>query len=144
MTPSSACEKLIQGYEQCRLKAYMPTPDDVWTCGWGSTGPDVVKGTVWTQAQADARFAADLAKFAKGVANGIGSAPTTEGQFGAMCSLAYNIGLSAFLNSTVLRKHIAGDYPAAAAAFAMWVKQKGKVLNGLVKRRTDEARMYRQ
>ena len=51
---------LIKSYEQCRLTAYLPTPNDVPTIGWGATGPDIVLGMTWTQAQCDARFTTDL------------------------------------------------------------------------------------
>lgn len=143
MTPSIKCADFIKGFEQCRLKAYMPTPQDKPTIGWGSTGPDIKLGMTWTQKQADDRFAADLAYFGGKVINAIGGAATTQAQYDAMVSLAYNIGIVAFAGSTVLRKHKAGDHVGAAAAFAMWVKQAGRVLNGLVKRRAAEAAMYR-
>lgn len=143
MTPSAACADFIRGFEACRLKAYLPTPQDVPTIGWGSTGHDVRLGTSWTQAQADARFAADLAHFGARVAALLGAAPASQAQFDAMVSLAYNIGLAAFAKSTVLRRHLAGEHDRAAAAFALWNRQKGKVLNGLTRRRTAEARMYR-
>lgn len=141
--PSRACESFIKGYEKCRLTAYMPTPDDVPTIGWGSTGPDIKLGMKWTQEQADKRFSCDLADFAKDVDAAIGSIPTTQGQFDAMVSLAYNIGKRGFRGSTVLRKHILGDHDGAMAAFAMWNKQAGKVLNGLTRRRAGEAAIYR-
>lgn len=143
MTPSKTCEEFIKSYEQCRLKAYMPTPNDVPTIGWGSTGPDVKLGMTWTQEQADKRFARDLADFAAGVARRVDPAKTTQKQFDAMTSLAYNIGLAGFGKSTVLRRHNAGDFAGAADAFGMWVKQAGKTLNGLVRRRVAEAAMYR-
>lgn len=148
LTPSPACAAFIKGFEQCRLTAYLPTPDDVPTIGWGTT-KGVRMGMVWTQAQADAAFAADLAEFGAKVAGMLGTAPTTQGQYDAMVSLAYNIGMGdpvrnipGFLTSTVLRKHKAGDYVGAADAFAMWNKQAGKVLNGLTKRRAAERAMY--
>lgn len=143
MTPSKACAELIKSFEQCRLKAYLPTPNDVPTIGWGSTGPDIRMGMTWTQEQADSRFASDLANFADKVSQALAGATTTQGQFDGMVSLAYNIGTTAFANSTLLRKHKAKDYDGAAAQFAVWVRQSGKVLNGLVKRRTAEARLYR-
>lgn len=143
MTPSAACADLIKSFEACRLKAYMPTPNDVPTIGWGSTGPEIRMGLTWTQEQADARFAADLDHFGARVSVELGSVPTTQAQFDAMTSLAYNIGIGAFEKSTVLREHKAGNFDAAASAFSLWTKQAGKVLNGLVRRRTAEARMYR-
>lgn len=143
MTPSTKAADFIKSFEACRLKAYMPTPNDVPTIGWGSTGPDIRMGMSWTQAQADARFAVDLVRFGAKVAADIGAAQTTQSQFDAMTSLAYNIGDAAFERSTLLKRHLSHDYDGAAAQFAVWNKQAGKVLNGLVKRRTAEARMYR-
>ena len=99
--------------------------------------------TVWTQEQCDRRFEMHLAQFEEGVRDGIGKAPTTQAQFDAMVCLAYNIGVNAFQRSTVLRRHNAGDYAGAAAAFAMWNKGGGKVLKGLVRRRAAEAALYR-
>lgn len=59
-----------------------------------------------------------------------------------MVSLAFNIGTSAFATSTLLKKHLAGDYAGAAAQFARWNKAGGKVLAGLTKRRAAEAALY--
>lgn len=133
---------LIKSFEKCRLQAYMPTPKDRPTIGWGSTGPDIKMGMTWTQAQADQRFAADLNKFERGVLLVIGATPTTQNQFDAMVSLAYNIGEDGFAKSSVARYHRAGDKKRAAASFALWNKQAGKVLGGLVRRRAEEAKLY--
>lgn len=132
----------IKNYEKCRLKAYMPTPDDVPTIGWGSTGKDIKLGMVWTQEQCDARFAADLAKFEAGVAKALRDAPTKQCEFDALVSLAYNAGLANITRSTLVRLHVDGDHKRAADQFLRWVYQKGKVLNGLVKRRAIERQMY--
>ena len=52
MTTSPAGIALIKSFEQCRLVAYRPTPNDVPTIGWGHT--DGVKmGDTCTQEQAD-------------------------------------------------------------------------------------------
>lgn len=145
MTPSAKITTFIKGFEGLRLKAYMPTPNDVPTIGYGSTGPDIKMGMTWTQAQADARFAADLAKFSGKVAALLGTAPTTQSQFDAMVSFAYNVGYGdgGLKTSTLLRMHKEGDYAGAALQFARWNKQAGKVLNGLTTRRAAEAAIYR-
>lgn len=142
MTPSIRCADFIKGFETCRLTAYMPTPKDRPTIGWGSTGPDIQMGMTWTQAQADERFARDLARFGADVLAAIGGSRTTQDQYDAMVSLAYNIGEANFQASTVLRDHKSGDLSGAAKAFGMWVKQAGQTLNGLVRRRAAEAHMY--
>jgi lysozyme len=136
---------LIHSFEQCRLEAY-PDPGSrdgtPWTIGWGSTGPGIKKGVRWTQAQADARFAEDIARFSAKVAALLGDAPTNQNQFDALVSLAYNIGVGALQKSTVLRKHKAGDYAGAARAFLMWNKNDGKVMRGLTRRRLAESDLY--
>ena len=151
MTPSLACENLIKSFEKCRFVAYKPTPNDVWTCGWGSTGRDIGPTTVWTKQQADDRFRRDLAMFAAGVDHELRGAATTQNQFDALTSFAYNVGLDddhdgkaeGLGDSTLLKQHIAGHYWAAANEFAKWNKQKGVVLPGLTTRRAAEAKMYR-
>ncbi len=130
-------------FEGVRLKAYL-CPAGVWTIGYGDTGPHVKRGLVWTKAQADAAFAARLAdEFEPAVRAAIGSAPTDPAQFGAMVSLAYNIGVDAFRRCSVARLHKAGDHAGAAQAFLLWNKAGGRVMPGLTKRRRAEAALYR-
>ena len=140
---SQAGVDLIHSFESCKLTAY-PDPGSVdgkpWTIGWGSTGPGIAKGVVWTQAQADERFAADLARFEKAVA--LMAPVTTRNQFDALVSFAYNVGLAALNDSTLLRLHNKGDYAGAKDQFARWNKNDGKVMNGLTRRRAAEAAMY--
>lgn len=118
-----------------------------WTIGIGSTtnesGQPIAPGTIWTRERAVARFRSHLAEFGDGVDRALAGKPATAPQKAAMVSLAYNIGLSAFTRSTVLKRHLAGDYGGAAAAFAMWNKAAGKVMAGLTRRRAAEAELYR-
>lgn len=151
LAPSEICAGLIAKWEGMakklpdgRFKAY---PDPAtggapWTIGVGTTGPDVGPDTIWTRDKCLDRFHADLAKFASGVAKAIGDAPTTQANFDAMTSLAYNIGLGAFGDSTLLKKHKAGDFTGAAAQFDKWIRADGKPMQGLRARRWDERRLY--
>lgn len=136
---------LIEKFEGCRLEAY-PDPGtggDPWTIGYGATGPDIRKGLVWTQEQAEERLRADLARFDEGVTSLIGKARTTQNQFDACVSLSFNIGLGAFAKSTLLSRHRVGDYAGAALEFLKWNRANGRVLNGLTRRRAAEAELYR-
>jgi GH24 family phage-related lysozyme (muramidase) len=152
MDPSSNCIKLVQSFEGCEKKrgngtfdAY-PDPGsggDPWTIGWGTTGSDVKRGVNWTQQQCDDRFTRDLNKFARSVAQVIGSAATTQPQFDAMVSFAYNVGIGNLTKSTLLKLHKAGNYAGAANEFPKWNKAAGKVMAGLTRRRTAEAALYR-
>ena len=138
--------KLMHEFEGCRLKAYLPTPIDRPTIGWGMTfypdGRKVKMGETISQAQADTDFVAVVEQFAKRLRAVIGDAATSRRQFGAMVALAYNIGEAGFSKSTVLRKHKAADHAAAASAFVMWNKQGPNVLAGLTRRRKAEAALY--
>jgi lysozyme len=68
--------------------------------------------------------------------------PVNDNQFGAMVSLAYNIGLSALGNSTVLRRVNQSNFHEAAEAFLLWNQCQGKVLPGLQKRREAEKKLF--
>jgi len=66
--------------------------------------------------------------------------PTAEGPIlVAVVDFLYNLGESNFRASTLRRKLIARDWPAARVEFLRWVRAGGKVLRGLVLRRTEEA-----
>lgn len=134
--------QVLKYYESCRLEAYWDANGKVWTIGWGDTGPDVVKGLRITQAEADLRLKNRLAnEFVPGVLSTL-TRSVTKGQLDAMVDLAYNIGVSAFRGSTLLRKFNAGDTAGAAAEFKRWNKSKGKVLLGLTRRRASDEALF--
>ncbi|MHC1838155.1 lysozyme [Klebsiella pneumoniae] len=133
---------LIKQFEGYSSKAY---PDPAtggapWTIGYGTT-KGVKPGMVITAQQAEKMLRDDVAKFESGVSSLI-TAPTTQGQFDAMVSLAYNIGLGNFGKSTLLKKHNARCYTCAADQFRVWNRANGKVMNGLTKRRAAERQVY--
>ncbi len=131
-------------FESCQLVAY-PDPGSKdgkpWTIGWGHTGPEVVKGLKWTQAQADAAFVQDLDKFERAVLKYV-KVTLTQGQFDALVLLAYNIGENAFGKSTLVSMLKIQNYGGAAYQFARWNKNDGKVMRGLIRRRAAEAALW--
>lgn len=132
---------LIRRFEGCRLAAYR-CPAGVWTCGWGSTGPDVRPGTVWTQPQADERLRADAGRFSRAVAQlSPGLWLAGDARHAAIADFAYNLGLARYKASTLKRRVDAGDWPGAAEELVKWVWGGGKKLPGLVTRRAAEARL---
>ena len=133
---------LIKQFEGYSSKAY---PDPAtggapWTIGYGTTN-GVKPGMIITAEQAERMLRDDVAKFESGVSSLI-TAPTTQGQFDAMVSLAYNIGLGNFGKSTLLKKHNYRCYTCAADQFRVWNRANGKVMNGLTKRRAAERQVY--
>jgi len=138
---SQAGIELIKRFEGKRNKAYRDV-GGILTIGYGHTGTDVKPFSNWTDEQCEAALKRDLERFEEGVSMLLGSAPTTENEYAAMVSLSYNIGISAFGRSTVLRKHKEGDKEAAAAAFLLWNKVRGAVVAGLTRRRLAERDLY--
>lgn len=158
MKTSKAGLDLIKSFESCARAIgggkFMAYPDPApgnnglpVTIGWGSTrdfqGRPIKLGTVWTQEECDRKKAEDMAVFESEVRAILGSTPTTQGQFDAMVSFAYNLGSARLKGSTLMRKHKAGDYAGAAAEFAKWNRAGGKVMRGLTNRRAAEAALYR-
>lgn len=134
---------LIKHCENCRLVAFRDG-GGIWTIGWGTTGPGVVEGLSWTQAQADLRLAVDLRRYAGYVSAMLAGKPTTPAQFGALTSACYNAGPGSLANSPIIIAHRAGDYAGAAAQWPHWhiCDRTGTVENGLVDRRALEAKFY--
>jgi lysozyme len=62
----------------------------------------------------------------------------TDEEKAALCSLMYNIGMGNFDHSTLLALLNKGDLEGAAKEFPKWNKAAGKVLAGLVTRRSGE------
>jgi lysozyme len=83
----------------------------------------------------------DLARFEMGV-HRLCPGEMTQGQFDALVSFSFNVGLGSLQKSTLRMKHNRGDYEGAAEEFLKWAKAGGKVLKGLLKRREDEKALY--
>jgi lysozyme len=142
--PQAAID-LVKEFEGCRLKAYLD-PVGIPTIGYGLTtgalpGVVVVMGMEITQREADEYLERTLARFADQIWPAFARYPEPH-QFGAMVSLAYNIGVDAFKKSTALKRFNARDDEGTAEAMLWWNKAKGKVLRGLVRRREAEVALF--
>jgi lysozyme len=83
----------------------------------------------------------DLARFEAGVKR-LCPGELTQGQFDALVSFAFNVGLGSLQKSSLRMKHNRADFQGAADEFLKWAKAGGKVLKGLLKRREDERALY--
>lgn len=115
-------------------------PAKVPTIGWGCT-EGVSLGMRWSAAEAESGLRRELAKFEAGVSRLV-TVEINQNEFDALVSFSYNVGLGALQKSSLLKKLNAGDRAGAAAAFGLWNKGGGKVLNGLVARRAREAALF--
>lgn len=157
MKASAAGIALIHSFETLELETY-PDPGSKdgkpVTGGWGSTrdhnNQPFKLGFSADKAYWDALFARDLVTTEAGVNLLLNGAPTTQAQFDALVSFAYNVGLDidedtkaeGLGDSSLLRFHLKGQYASAKAAFAAWKYNDGVVMKGLIRRRAAEAALY--
>ena len=149
--------KLVKHHEGVRTRPYQ-CPALIWSVGVGHV-IDPTHAAVkyeerkslpipagWdrtlTMDEVDAILAQDLARFERGVARLCPAALGRQGQFDALVSFAFNVGLGNLQRSSIRMRYNRGDIEGAADAFLMWTKAAGKVLTGLVKRRNDERAMF--
>lgn len=137
-TLSQAGLKLIMQFEGCRLTAYQCSAG-VWTIGYGHTA-GVKKGMNITQTQAEECLRQDCDKFVKYV-NNRSYVPITDSlnqnQFDALVSFAYNCGAGNL-------KKLCANRTAEqiVAALPLYNKAAGKTLNGLIRRRAAEVKLF--
>lgn len=131
----------LKEFEGCRLKAYQDT-GGVWTVGYGCTGPNIVKSTVWTQAYADSAL---KERAAKALSNAIKYSPTLADKSpyrqAAIASFIFNCGSTAYKNSTLKKCVDTGEWDKAQVQIQRWNKDNGRIIAGLARRRTQEAHM---
>lgn len=141
MTTSQAGRDLIKKYEGLRLKAYK-CPAGVWTVGYGHTR-GVTSSTEISQSMADLFLQDDIRPLERYI-NKLGI-NFRQGQFDALVSFMFNLGEGNFNKSTLKKKILAGgNDDDIAAEFKKWNKAGGKVLDGLTKRREEEAELWLQ
>jgi lysozyme len=113
---------------------------NVWTIGYGTTEGVKSSDTI-TRAEALVRLMAHLEEDARTV-DRVVSVPLLAYERDALISLSYNIGRHNFTNSTLVRLLNAGDKAGAADQFLRWNRAGGRVVLGLVKRRTAERNLF--
>ena len=157
MNVSPQAIRTIKHHEGVRLKPYR-CPALLWTVGVGHVlYPEQGRlkledrkgyalrdsdNRVWTPDEVDALLRSDLARFEQGVARMCPAATGSQGRFDALVSFSFNVGLGTLQRSTLRAKFNRGDYDGAAAEFMKFTKAGGKILKGLVSRRSDEVAMY--
>jgi len=128
-------------YEGYTDKAVIPVPGDVPTIGVGRT-EGVRMGDKTEPVREMMMLLKNLDKYGNGIKACI-NVPLYQYELDAFVSLAYNIGINAFCNSTLVKKLNAGDYSGACEQIIIWDKFKGKPLKGLTNRRNEEYRTCR-
>ena len=130
---------LIKKHEGFRSKAYRCSAN-VLTIGFGHT-LNVKSTDVITLDEADHFLRQDV-EFAEKEVNRH-NLNINQNQFDALVSFVFNLGVGNFARSTLLRKIKSNpNDPTIRKEFERWIYAGGKVLNGLVRRRKEEAELY--
>jgi lysozyme len=137
--------ELIKEYEGVRLTAY-PDPGSLnglpWTIGYGHT-KGVKKGDKITEAQAEQFLIEDL-KEAERVIEKHVRVPLNENQYGALVSFIHNLGETQFANGSIKAYINEGRLAEVPNRIALYNKNDGKVMKGLVRRREAEIALWRK
>lgn len=128
------------------LKAYQDS-GGVWTVGFGSTYDfdkqrKVQQGDIITEAQAQKWLEMETSQNAKDI-DSLVTVPLTNNQKNSLVSFVYNVGISAFKASSLLRLLNSGaDKNTVAAQFDRWVYDNGVKVKGLINRRNAEKKLF--
>lgn len=154
MKISDKCLEMIRHHEGVRYRPYK-CPAKLWTVGVGHVlYPEQGKlpldrrgdyalmdkdNRQFSKEEVDGILRNDLARFERGVAQYC-PVSLSQGQFDALVSFSFNVGLGTLQRSTLRQKILRGD--AAENEFLRYTIGGGKVLKGLVNRRNDERALY--
>ena len=156
MPVSDKAIAMIKHHEGVRQKPYR-CPAKLWTVGVGHVlYPEQGKMKIeerdgfplkdadnrtFSMDEVDGILKADLARFERGVVQ-FCPVPLTQGQYDALVSFSFNVGLGTLQRSTLRQKVLRGDMEGAADEFLKYTKAGGKELKGLVIRRKDERALF--
>ena len=156
MNVSDRAINTIKHHEGVRQKPYR-CPARLWTVGVGHVlYPDQGRlkiddrdgfalkpedNRVFSMEEVDGILKSDLQRFERGVATYC-PVELTQGQFDALVSFAFNVGLGTLQRSTLRQKVLRGDTDGAAEEFLKYCMAGGKILKGLQNRRRDERALF--
>ena len=152
---------MLKHHEGVRYKPYQ-CPANLWTIGVGhvlyddqARIPSSKEGMAarksyplkpqdnrtWSKEEVDALLAKDVVRFERGVERFI-PVQLTQGEFDALVSFSFNLGLGTLQRSTLRQALLRGDKKTAIDSLLKYNKAGGKVLKGLDNRRKDEAALF--
>jgi lysozyme len=137
--------ELIKHYEGLRLKPYR-CPAGLWTIGYGhligngSVLPDSWNRT-FSVAEANALLVTDVIRFERGVTRYC-PVKLSQGQFDALVSFSFNLGLGTLQRSSLRQKINRGDIEGAKEVLLKYNKAGGIISRGLTLRRVSESKLF--
>jgi lysozyme len=156
MKVSDKAIQMIKHHEGVRFKPYQ-CPAKLWTVGVGHViNPNHGKLPIeqriglpipdgWdrklTEDEVNGILRCDLDRFERGVEKFCPVA-LTQGEFDALVSFSFNVGLGTLQRSTLRQKLLRGDKEGASQELLKYCMAGGKVLKGLLNRRKDELAVF--
>mgnify|MGYP003672157807 CR=1 FL=1 len=137
--------KFLEGLEGLKLNSYKCSAG-VWTIGIGNTfyedGTRVKEGDSITKIQAYFLFNLISKNFVDAINDNV-KVDINQNQFNALFCWIYNVGITAFKNSTLLKfVNLNPNDGNIAKQFLRWNKIAGKESKGLTNRRIKESSLY--
>ena len=142
-TYSDYAVEMIKKWEKFSNKNYL-CPSKRNTIGYGTRldfHPEL-KNRCITEAKAVEVLKQDLNKYAVGAIKKFIQVPLSQNQFDALCSLIYNIGRPKFAESNLLNDLNAKDWESLKQNWSEFRIGDGQVLPGLIKRRSEELKLF--
>ena len=136
---NAAGKKLVMEFEGLRLAAYR-CPAGLWTIGYGHTATVYSTMTV-TADEAAKLLDADLRRAADHVTDLV-RVELSNNQFAALTAFCFNVGPGALAGSTLRQLLNRGWYSQVPVQLKRWCKIKGRIMQGLVRRRAAEATLW--
>jgi lysozyme len=136
-----AATLLIKPWEGRVYTPYKDVGNVITVCD-GHTGPDIIWGKTYTDAECD-QFLADDTKIAEAGVDKYLLTDPPEAVKAAFISFTFNVGVNAFRTSTLLKMANRNDFLGACNQLSRWVHVNGVVYKGLVNRRVlgDDTRI---
>ena len=140
MEASEVLIEKLKEFEGFRRDAYRDAAG-VLTIGYGHTGKDVREGDRLTTYGAEQLLMIDLQEHEAAVRRL--HVARTQGQFDALVSFSFNVGIGRLHRSSLLKViRNGGSKAQIQREFKRWVYGGGKKLHGLERRRAWEARRF--
>lgn len=130
---------IVGGFEGLRQVAYLD-PVGIPTACFGET-KGIKMGMRFSRAECEGLLIDSLLEADSYVQKCVRLPDLPDYRHAALVSFTYNVGGTAFCNSTLVRKLNAGDIVGACNELPRWNRAKGIALPGLTKRRNAERDM---
>jgi lysozyme len=116
-----------------------------WTIGYGHlicTDRSLPQPNMrWNSLKSSLVLHKDMMNAEQGVVKLI-NVPLTDGQFGALVSFAFNLGLGSLQASTLRKRVNAEEHDDVPYQLSRWCMAGGRKMKGLVRRRAAEGQLY--